>query len=170
MPEPVAYASDASPTERRRLSGPELVLKYLARYTHRVALSNRRLLRLKDDHVTFTYKDYSQAGRVRQMTLPVEEFIRRFLLHVLPERFVRIRYYGLLANRHRERHLERCRELLGAEPSGSEPAEREDWQTILLRVTGQDPTLCPECGRGRLRLVEELAPLAAAVPTGRSPP
>ena len=88
------------------------MLAYLARYTHRVAISNPRLVRLEGGQVTFTYKDYSQGGRVREMTLPVEEFIRRFLLHVLPESFVRIRYFGLLSNRHRKHNLARCRELL----------------------------------------------------------
>jgi hypothetical protein len=147
--------------------GPEQVLKYLARYTHRVALSNHRLVRLDDDQVTFTYKDYSQGGRVRQMTLRDEEFIRRFLLHILPHRFVRIRYFGLLANRHRDRELERCRVLLGTEPPEPENEEREDWQSVLVRVTGQDPTLCAQCGRGHLRLVRELPGVAAAQ---RSPP
>jgi putative transposase/transposase-like zinc-binding protein len=142
--------------------GPEQVLKYLARYTHRVALSNHRLIRLKDDQVTFTYKDYSQGSRLRQMTLPAEEFIRRFLLHILPPRFVHIRYYGLFANRHRSHELERSRALLGAAPP-PELAEREDWQAVFVRVTGQDPTLCMECGRGHLHLVRELAP-------ARSPP
>ena len=146
--------------------GPEQVLQYLARYTHRVALSNPRLRRLDHDQVTFTYKDYTQRGRTREMTLPVEEFIRRFLLHVLPDRFVRIRYYGLFANRHRRRELDRCRKLLGVESPPSRPEQREDWQTLYRRVTGQDPTLCKHCGRGHLQWVRELAPLAA----GRSPP
>jgi hypothetical protein len=87
---------------------PEQVLAYLARYTHRVAISNPRLIRLADGRVSFAYKDYSQGGRAREMTLPVEEFIRRFLLHVLPESFVRIRYFGLLSNRHRKGNLARC--------------------------------------------------------------
>lgn len=150
--------------------GPEQVLKYLARYTHRVALSNNRLVRQEEDRVTFTYKDYSQEGRQREMTLPAQEFIRRFLLHILPDRFVRIRYYGLLANRHRQRDLERCRALLGAEPSAAEPAQREDWQAVFARVTGQDPTLCPECGHGHLLLVQEVAPLAGTVLAQRAPP
>jgi len=145
--------------------GPEEVLKYLARYTHRVALSNHRLVALEQDRVTFTYKDYSQGGRRKEMTLPAEEFIRRFLLHILPDRFVRIRHYGLFANRHRTRNLERIRALLGAESPGVEPAQREDWQTVFHRVTGRDPTLCPECGCGHLQRVRDLAPLA-----GRSPP
>jgi predicted Zn-ribbon and HTH transcriptional regulator len=148
--------------------GPDQVLKYLARYTHRVALSNHRLLRLEDDQLTFSYKDYSQGGRVRQMTLPVEEFIRRFLLHILPHRFVRIRYYGLFANRHRESELARCRTLLGAEPPAPKSQEGEDWQSVFLRVTGKDPTLCPECGRGHLHVVQALA--RQSVRSERPPP
>lgn len=141
--------------------GPEQVLQYLARYTHRVSLSNPRLLRLANDQVTFSYKDYSQGGRVRQMTLPVEEFIRRFLLHILPHRFVRIRYYGWLANRHRDRELKRCRTLLGAATPTPEGAG--DWQAVLLRVSGLDPTRCEHCG-GALRLIRELAGVVDRAP------
>jgi len=149
---------------------PEQVLAYLARYTHRVAISNHRLVRFADGQVTFTYKDYSQAGRVREMTLPAEEFIRRFLLHVLPERLVRIRYFGLLSNRHRQRNLARCRALLGEpEDEGSGASAQERWQSRLTRLTGRDPTLCPVCGKGHLRLVEELPPVPFG-PPGRSPP
>ena len=146
--------------------GPEQVLKYLARYTHRVALSNHRLVALAEGKVTFTYKDYSQGGRRREMTLPVEEFIRRFLLHILPHRFVRIRYYGLFANRHRERQLERCRALLDAAPPASAPEsdEREGWESVYQRVTGKDPTLCAECGHGHLQRVRKLPALARRPP------
>ena len=146
--------------------GAEQVLKYLARYTHRVALSNHRLVALADGKVTFTYKDYSHDGRRREMTLPAEEFIRRFLLHILPHRFVRIRYYGLFANRHRDRQLERCRTLLGAAASSPAPEsdEREDWEAVYQRVTGQDPTLCAECGQGHLRKVRKLPALARRPP------
>jgi hypothetical protein len=151
---------------------PEQVLAYLARYTHRVAISNPRLIRLDGGRVTFTYKDYSQGGRVREMTLQVEEFIRRFLLHVLPESFVRIRYFGLLANRHRKQNLARCRALLTGQPvaeAASPPAAQEDWRARLMRLTGRDPTVCPVCGRGHLRRVEEL-PAVRCGPPGRSPP
>ena len=150
---------------------PEQVLAYLARYTHRVALSNSRLVRLEGDQVTFTYKDYAQGSRVREMTLLADEFIRRFLLHVLPERFVRIRHYGLFANRHRASQLERCRDLLG-QPAAQAQVQarvREDWQARCVRLTGRDPTLCPVCGQGHLRRVEELAPVSAR-PMGRRPP
>ena len=144
--------------------GPEQVLEYLARYTHRVALSNHRLVRLADGKVTFTYKDYSQNGRRREMTLPVEEFIRRFLLHILPHRFVRIRYYGFYANRHRQQQLERCRVLLAAAPPAAKSDEREDWESVYQRVTGKDPTLCAECGHGHLRRVRKLPALARRPP------
>ena len=96
--------------------GPEQVLKYLARYTHRVAISNRRLLRLDDGQVTFCWKDYAHGNQKGTMTLQATEFIRRFLLHVLPISFVRIRYYGFMANRHRAKNLQHCRQLLGALP------------------------------------------------------
>ena len=151
---------------------PEQVLAYLARYTHRVAISNSRLIRLTDGRVSFTYKDYSQGGRAREMTLPAEEFIRRFLLHVLPESFVRIRYFGLLSNRHRKRNLARCREWLTGQPvaeTGISALAPEGWRTRLTRLTGRDPTVCPVCERGHLRLVEELPAVPFAAP-GRSPP
>lgn len=146
--------------------GPEQVLKYLARYTHRVALSNHRLVSLADGKVTFTYKDYSQDGRRREMTLPAEEFIRRFLLHILPHRFVRIRYYGLFANRHRKRQLDRCRALLDATPPAAAPEsdERENWESVYQRVTGKDPTLCAHCGHGHLHQVRKLPALARRPP------
>ena len=96
--------------------GPATVLKYLARYTHKTAISNRRLLSLEDGQVTFRWKDYAHGGRQRTMTLDAIEFVRRFLMHVLPSGFVRIRHYGILANCHRREKLMRCRELLGATP------------------------------------------------------
>jgi hypothetical protein len=109
---------------------------------------------------------------VREMTLPAEEFIRRFLLHVLPEGFVRIRHYGLFANRHRAGNLARCRELLtgAAELGAAEAPAREAWQTRLARLTGKDPSLCPKCGLGHLHRVEELEPVPYGGMPGRSPP
>jgi hypothetical protein len=96
---------------------PEQVLAYLARYTHRVGISNSRLVRLEGEEVTFTWKDYADHDRMREMTLSGEEFLRRFLLHVLPDRFVRIRYYGLLANRNQEKALALCRKVLPGPPA-----------------------------------------------------
>jgi hypothetical protein len=96
--------------------GPDRVLDYLGRYTHRVAISNHRLKELKDGKVTFAYKDYKHEQRQKLMTVSADEFLRRFLLHVLPDSFQRIRHYGLLGNRHRAEHLARCRELLAMLP------------------------------------------------------
>src|SRR5882757_4410654 len=94
--------------------GAEIVLKYLARYTHKAAISNHRLVDLADGRVSFQWKDYAHGGRQGIMTLDAVEFVRRFLMHVLPSGFVRVRHYGLLANRHRQEKLARCRELIGA--------------------------------------------------------
>lgn len=135
--------------------GPERAVDYLARYVYRVAISNSRLVRMEDGEVTFTYKDYREGSTVKEMILSVEEFIRRFLLHVLPERFVRVRYYGFLSPRRRERDLSLCRDLLGAE--SAPVAEEENWGALLTRLTGKDPTVCEECGRGHLLWVRELS-------------
>ena len=148
--------------------GPEQVLQYLGRYTHRVAISSHRLLRLDGDHVVFTWKDYAAGSEVKEMALPAEEFIRRFLLHVLPEGFVRIRYYGLLACRHRKKELALCRALLWQAPPEAEPTP-VDWQALVQRLTGLDPLLCPGCGLSRLRLMEEVPPERGR-PQDRAPP
>jgi putative transposase/transposase-like zinc-binding protein len=123
-------------------AGAEVVLKYLARYVHRVALSPGRLLRAEEEGVTFTYKDYRQRGRPREMTLRPEEFVRRFLQHVLPSGFVRIRHYGLLANRGREAKLRRCRRLLLAEAVARPAAAGE-----------RPPRQCGVCGEGVMVVV-----------------
>jgi hypothetical protein len=144
---------------------PERVLAYLARYTHRVAISNQRLVRLEGEEVTFTWKDYARGQRLQEMTLSGEEFLRRFLLHVLPDRFVRIRYYGLLANRHREQSLALCREVLPGPPMPPK-LTKSDWQSLLQSLTGIDPMRCEVCGHNALHLVGELAPAQ----TPRAPP
>ena len=145
--------------------GPEHVLHYLARYTHRIAITNSRLVRLEGEEVTFTWKDYADHDRIREMTLSGEEFLRRFLLHVLPDRFVRIRYYGLLANRHREKTLALCREVLPGPPARPKPP-KTDWSDRLQSLTGIDPLRCEVCGQKALRLVGEVAPARAP----RAPP
>ena len=149
--------------------GPKKVLEYLSRYTHRVAISNDRLLRLEEDRVAFSYRDRAEEDDRREMELPAEEFIRRFLLHILPDHFVRIRSYGLLAPRNRSRDLALCRKLLGAGPPTAEPArpDRESWQELLQRLTGVDATLCRECRQGHLQPRQALAPER---PPARSPP
>jgi hypothetical protein len=135
--------------------GPGQVLEYLGRYTHRVALSNDRLLRVDEGRVRFRWKDYARGNRVKTMTLPAEEFLRRFLLHVLPGGFVRIRHFGFLANRGRTAKLARCRALLAAAPP---PAAPEPVASLLFRLTGVDIEQCPVCHVGRLRIVAVLKP------------
>ena len=127
--------------------GPEVALKYLARYTHRVAISDRRLLSVQDDQVRFSYKDYAHRGQPREMTLDAVEFLRRFLLHVLPQGFMRIRYYGFLANRRRRELLALARSLLQAPPPG--PADKP---------TDPQPPPCPRCRQGRMLLIETIEP------------
>jgi hypothetical protein len=140
--------------------GPEQVLKYLARYTHRVALSNDRLLELQDGRVTFSWKNYAAGGQRQRMTLSAVEFLRRFLLHVLPKGLVRIRHFGLWANCHRQAQLDRCRRLLNAAPQET-PAI-----PVSEALSPQPPAALPEpeaprcahCGQGRLLLIECLPP------------
>jgi len=129
---------------------PEQVLKYLARYTHRVAISDRRILDIQDAGVTFRYRDNARGPQV--MTLDGVELLRRFLLHVLPTCFVRIRYFGLLAHRGRAENLKRCRALIGATPA-SVPITPSQ-----MRPTDEEPDRCPFCGVGRLRNVGILSP------------
>jgi hypothetical protein len=139
-------------------AGPESVLRYLGRYTHRVALSNRRIVRAGGRTVAFRYRDRADVGREKTLTLPVHELIRRFLLHVLPPGFVCIRHAGLLANRTRREQIARCRALLQAEPPPPPPPADETVCEKLLRLTGRDLGLCPACGEGRMEVVAELDP------------
>jgi hypothetical protein len=142
--------------------GPAQVLDYLGRYTHRVALANHRLLALADGQVTFRLKDYRQENRLTTMTLEAAEFIRRFLLHVLPDGFVRIRHYGFLSNRHRAAKLAQCRQLLGVpDAADSAPPPPQDWRTRYEALTGEPVDRCPACHQGRLVRVETLPPLAS---------
>jgi hypothetical protein len=144
-------------------AGPTQALEYLGRYTHRVALSNDRLLSVDDDQVRFRWKDYAHGSRLKLMTLSAEEFLRRFLLHILPDRFVRIRHFGVLANRDRRAKLARCRQLL-AVPPAPPPAPPEPVAALVQRLTGVDIAQCPVCRAGRLRLVAVFRPGARPVP------
>jgi Putative transposase/Transposase zinc-binding domain len=141
--------------------GPERVLDYLGRYTHRVAISNNRLIELKDEQVTFAYKDYKHEQRQKVMTLSADEFLRRFLLHVLPDGFQRIRHYGLLGNRHRTENLARCRELLAMPAPIAQPAS--DYGERCRRLGGQDPLRCPQCKTGQMVRIANLLPIARPV-------
>jgi hypothetical protein len=137
--------------------GPAQVLEYLGRYTHRVAISNDRLLNLENGKVTFRYKDYKDGNVQKTMTLEADEFIRRFLLHILPSGFVRIRHYGFLANRGRAANLALCRTLLGVADSSPQPPQPElphDWKARYEMLTGKSIDLCPTCRQGSMIQVE----------------
>jgi Putative transposase/Transposase zinc-binding domain len=141
--------------------GPEAVLKYLARYTHRVAISNARLLDFEDGMVRFRYKDYAHGNRKRVMTLTALEFVRRLLLHVLPTGFVRIRHYGILSNRHRHQKLELCRRLLGSSKAAELESPEEPKETHESPSSVTPTRVCPVCGVGRMIVIEEFPPLPA---------
>jgi hypothetical protein len=140
---------------KRPFAGPKQVLRYLSRYTHRVAISNRRLISADENGVTFRYKDYRLDGsaRYKTMTLPTDEFIRRFLIHVLPKGLHRIRHYGLLAKANRAANIARARVLLAAPSTSKQPEPSEPTATDEPRVL---PRPCPCCG-GRMIIIETFA-------------
>ena len=136
----------------------EHILKYLARYTHRVAISNHRLVALQDSQVTFRFKDYKREGKLRTQTLDAVEFLRRFVLHVLPKGLHKIRYFGFLANCHRHQKLAQCRTLLGQPADAIGASEMADIETAAnaepTGVSTQPGDPCPVCHKGRMQLVE----------------
>jgi Putative transposase/Transposase zinc-binding domain len=141
---------------------PEQVLSYLSRYTHRVAIANSRLISLEDGRVSFRWHDYRHAARNKIMTLTAEEFIRRFLLHTLPDGFQRIRHYGFLANGNRADKLALCRQLLAVPPPAPTPPPPRDFRERLRRLTGRDLDICPCCGGHMV----PLGPLPRSSPQG----
>jgi hypothetical protein len=157
------------------LRNPEKVMDYLGRYTHRVALSNDRLVKIEGSQVTFRWRDSADGNKIKWITLEAFEFIRRFLLHVLPDQFVKIRYYGILSHRNRKRKLLLCKKLLGI-LTGKEPeVPKETWEDLLTRITGIDPRVCPHCGRGKMiqREILSACPVSLAdrmLPCGGRPP
>ena len=152
------YAKEWVVYAKRPFGGPERVLKYLARYTHRVAISNARLLDLRDGRVTFRYKDYADGHRQKTMTLDGDEFLRRFVQHVLPKSFVKIRHYGLLANCQREARLAVCRRLLLVANGAATVASAD-----TAPIEPAQPRCCPQCGGTRL-VYRELTPAEPAAP------
>jgi hypothetical protein len=137
---------------KRPFAGPEQVLDYVGRYTHRVAISNNRLLDIENGQVRFQWKDYRHGDQSKTMTLSADEFIRRFLLHVLPDGFQRIRYYGFLGNRYRREKLEQCRRLLGM-PTPADQTNTSDYRDRYEQLTGHSLHQCPQCGLGRMLVV-----------------
>ena len=146
----IAYA-------KRPFAGPQQVLEYLGRYTHRVAISNNRIISCNNGEITFTYKDPDRE-ETRQMTLAAEEFIRRFLLHVLPSGFMKIRYFGFLSHTNKKKSIPLLRELI--DPDADLPKKlKETVQEMMFRLTGEDITCCPVCKKGRMKIIRELPKL-----------
>jgi predicted Zn-ribbon and HTH transcriptional regulator len=140
---------------KKPFGSPRTVLDYLGRYTHRVALSNERILSVQNGQVTFTYRDRKDKDRLKSMTLDAQEFIHRFLLHVLPDGFMRIRHFGFLANRAKKHALPQCRKLLGLSSALPKLAKKSA-QDLLLELTGIDLSRCPRCQKGTLIVIGEL--------------
>jgi len=139
--------------------GAKGVLQYLGRYTHRIAISNNRIIAIRDGNVSFLWRDYADGNRPKTMMLQTFEFIRRFLLHVLPARFVRIRHFGLLANRTRKDNIALCRKILGdGKTATKEKIVKETWQEQLFRICGIDVTTCPVCQKGKMFRMAPLFP------------
>ncbi|UCG99990.1 MAG: IS91 family transposase [Deltaproteobacteria bacterium] len=144
----IAYA-------KRPFAGPEQVLDYLGRYTHRVAISNNRILSIDNGQVTFTYRDRDRNNETRIMTLHAHEFIRRFLLHVLPMGFVKIRYFGFLSHKNKKQAIALIRKLI--DPYAKLPQKIAETITeMMLRLTGTDIICCPKCGKGKMKIIRKL--------------
>jgi len=145
---------------KKPFGSPQTVLDYLGRYTHRVALSNERILSVQNGQVTLSYRDRKDGNRKTTLPLNAQEFIRRFLLHVLPDGFMRIRHFGFLANRSKKQALAQCRRLLKIEAALPE-TPKESAKDLLLRITGIDLSRCPSCHRGTMIVVAELPPISS---------
>jgi len=139
-------------------SGPQKVLEYLGRYTHRVAISNFRIKALENGKVIFTWKDRADNNTEKEMTLAAEEFIRRFLLHVLPKGFKKIRYFGFLSPRYKSENIKIIRDLMNEDPEAYALPGEESIETMMLRLTGIDINRCQKCGKGRMVQIYELLP------------
>jgi hypothetical protein len=148
-------------------AGPEKVLDYVGRYTHRVAISNNRILDIEGGQLKFLYKDYRDDNQQKTMSLSADEFIRRFLLHVLPDSFQRIRHYGFLANRNKKQKIARCRELLEMKlaDNSTEPSELDkDYRDLYEELTGASLKICPSCLRGRMICISVSAATVKPLP------
>jgi len=149
---------------KKPFGGPARVLAYLGRYTHRVAIANSRLEAVDDDHVAFSWKDYRHGGAVKIMSLAPDEFIRRFLLHVLPDAFCRIRYFGFMVNAHRAAKLALCRTLLARRAGSPAPSPNAEPPP----PSSADPPVCPLCG-GFMRVIATIARLFDGAPPAAAP-
>jgi hypothetical protein len=144
----IAYA-------KRPFAGPQQVLEYLGRYTHRVAISNNRIISIDNGRVTFTYIDRQKDNEIKKMTLDADEFIRRFLLHVLPKGFFKIRYFGFLAHTNKKEQIPLIRKLI--DPDATLPQKiKESISEMMLRLTGTDISCCPKCKKGKMVRIRKL--------------
>ena len=148
---------------KKPFAGPQEVLEYIGRYTHRVAISNNRIVDVQDGKVTFTYRDRKNGNTLRIKTLDAEEFIQRFLLHVLPDGFMKIRHFGFLSNRHKKEKVQLCRELIGDNSPVPERTKKNAGE-LMLELTGIDITRCPCCREGTMSIIMEMP-----YPSRRSP-
>jgi hypothetical protein len=164
LQEPQAFAAYLAPLRqsewvvyaKKPFGSAHRVLDYLGRYTHRVALSNNRLISMDHEQITFRWKDYRQHHKQKHMTLTSTEFIRRFLLHVLPGGLQRIRHFGFLGNRYRQAKVALCRRLLAMEPSAPVSPPRLDYRDRYEQLTGKSLRVCPVCAQGQMVRVEAL--------------
>lgn len=140
---------------KQPFGGPEQVLEYLGRYTHRVAITNNRIISIEGGNVTFNYRDRSDENSVKEMTVKAHEFIRRYLLHILPKGFMKIRYFGFLAHTNKKTSIPLLRQLMDPDAEFVEKLT-ETVQETMLRLTGVDISLCPECGKGKMVCVKVL--------------
>jgi hypothetical protein len=144
----IAYA-------KRPFAGPQQVLDYLGRYTHRVAISNNRIISIDNGRVTFTYKDRQKKDEIKKMTLDADEFIRRFLLHVLPKGLIKIRYFGFLAHTNKKKDIPLIRKLIDPDATLPEKID-ESISEMMLRLTGIDISCCPKCKKGKMIRIRNL--------------
>jgi hypothetical protein len=149
---------------KKPFGGPEKVLRYLGRYSHRVAISNSRIVKCEENKVTFKWRDYRDGSKNKLMTVNAFEFIRRFLLHILPKGYFKIRYYGLLSSRNLSTNLELCKRLLKVATKIAEQAQKLSWDELLFELFGIDVWLCPKCHNGRLLRKQMIAANSHAPP------
>lgn len=142
---------------KRPFAGPKQVLEYLGRYTHRVAISNNRIKSIDNGQVTFTYKDRKDDNKIKKITVSAQEFLRRFLLHVLPKGFMKIRYFGFLANINKKQAIPLIRKLIGSKAKPPETVKETVFE-MMLRLTGQDIACCPNCKKGKMIIIKTLPP------------
>jgi len=159
------YGKEWNVYAKEPFGGPKDVLDYVGRYTHRVAISNNRIVRVENGQVTFRWRDYRDGDTVKLMTLDVFEFIRRFLLHILPTGFFKIRYYGILSSRNRQTKLKRCKEIFGIiDDQKGQATHSATWEELLFELTGTDLRICPCCKKGRMIRKEVLRPVSHSPP------